>query len=418
MNGNLPETLLTWRLVQDHIKKDLFFVATEFGIFMTNNGGTNWTKLNGGLPTISFRDITIQRRENDLVAASFGRGFYVLDDMSAIREFGPVIQDKDAALFSVKPAYWYIQKADVYGQGDELYKAKNPPYGANFTYYLKEKLKSKKEVRQEFEKKSKNTDFPGWNKLEAEKRQHDPKIVLIIKNESGQVINTIVGPKNKGFNRINWKLDYPDKTGEKLEGKSPTRRRTLATPGNYTVTLAKKVDGISHILAGPKEFKVIPLKEGALKGKSYDEINTFREEYHAFAQDLTATNLKLSKSLKLINAMDNALKKADNPSSELFKRIHNAREIVLDIDKELSGDKTKAEIGESSNPTPNSYSGRFASILRNSTYGPTENHIAMFELSKKRLESIKVKLENVINNVLKPLKTDIQEAGAPWIEGF
>lgn len=418
MNGDLPDTLLTWRLVQDHVKKDLFFLASEFGIFMTNNGGANWTKLNGGLPIISFRDITIQRRENDLVAASFGRGFYVLDDMSAIREFEPEMQNKDATLFSVKPAYWYIQKSDVYGQGDEFYKAKNPPYGANFTYFLKDKLESKKEVRQKFEKKSKNTDFPGWDKMEAEKRQQDPKIVLIIKDESGKVINTIDGLKKKGFNRINWKLDYPDKTGEKLEGKSPTRRRTLATPGNYTVTLAKKVDGNTQILAGPKVFKVIPLKEGALKGKSYEEINKFREEYYTFAQDLTATNLKLSKSLKLIKAMGNALKKANNPSDQLFKKIYKARETILDIDKELSGDKTKGEIGENSNPTPNSYSRSFASILRNSTYGPTENHLAMFELSKKRLESIKAKLDNVINNVLKPLKTDLQEAGAPWIEEF
>jgi hypothetical protein len=213
-------------------------------------------------------------------------------------------------------------------------------------------------------------------------------------------------------------LDYPDKTGEKLEGKSPTSGRTLATPGNYSVTLAKKIDGNIQILDGPKEFKVVPLKEGALKGKSYDEIDSFREEYYAFAQDLTATNIKFSKSLKLIKAMDNALKKADNQSIELFKRIYDAREKLLNIDKELSGDKTKGEIGENSNPTPNSYGYRFASILRNSTYGPTENHIKMFKLSKKRLQSVQVKLDDVNKNVLNPLKTDLQKAGAPWIEEF
>ena len=74
INGNLPDKLLIWRLVQDHVKKDLLFAATEFGIYFTYNGGTNWIKLKGGLPTISFRDITIQRSENDLVAGSFGRG--------------------------------------------------------------------------------------------------------------------------------------------------------------------------------------------------------------------------------------------------------------------------------------------------------------------------------------------------------
>ncbi len=418
INGDLPDRLLTWRLVQDHIKKDLLFAATEFGIFMTANGGINWTKLNGGLPTISFRDITIQRREDDLVAASFGRGFYVLDDISAIREFDSSMLQKDANLFRVKPAYWYIQKSDVYGQGDNFYKAKNPPYGANFTYYLKEKLKSIKETRQEYEKESKNTDFPGWDKLESEKRQQDPKIVLIIKDNNGNVVNTVDGPNKKGFNRINWKLDYPDKSGEKLNGKSPKSRRTLATPGKYTVTLAKKIDGNLDILTQPQPFEVVPLKEGALKGKSYEEIDAFREEYISFAQDLTATNLKYSNSLKLIGAMENALNKADNPKKELFKRLHLVREKLLDIDKELSGDKTKAEIGESSNPTPNSYGGRFASILRNSTYGPTENHIAAFNLSKKRLELIRKKLDDLKTGELTALLVDLKAAGAPWVEEF
>ena len=418
MNGDLPDRLLTWRLVQDHIKKDLLFAATEFGIYMTINGGANWTKLGGGLPTISFRDITIQRRENDLVAASFGRGFYVLDDISPIREFDASMLNKNATLFNIKPAYWYIEKGDVYGQGDNYYKAKNPPYGANFTYYLREKIKSKKEIRQEFEKKTKNTDFPGWEKLQAEKRQIDPKVVLIIKDDEGNIVNTIDGPNNEGFNRINWELNYPDKSGEKLNGKSPTNSKTLATPGDYTVTLAKKIDGQLEVLAGPKDFKVIPLKEGALKGKSYDEINNFREEFIVFSQELTATNLKMSNSLKLVNAMENALNKADNPSTELYKRIHLVREKLLDIDKELSGDKTKAEIGESSDPTPNSYRGRFASILRNSTYGPTENHLDAFNLSKKRLNSIKQKLDNLKSGELNAILNDLKASGSPWIEDF
>ena len=418
MNGDLPDRLLTWRLVQDHIKKDLLFAATEFGIYMTINGGANWTKLGGGLPTISFRDITIQRRENDLVAASFGRGFYVLDDISPIREFDASMLNKNATLFNIKPAYWYIEKGDVYGQGDNYYKAKNPPYGANFTYYLGEKIKSKKEIRQEFEKKTKNTDFPGWEKLQAEKRQIDPKVVLIIKDDEGNIVNTIDGPNNEGFNRINWELNYPDKSGEKLNGKSPTNSKTLATPGDYTVTLAKKIDGQLEVLAGPKDFKVIPLKEGALKGKSYDEINNFREEFIVFSQELTATNLKMSNSLKLVNAMENALNKAVNPSTELYKRIHLVREKLLDIDKELSGDKTKAEIGESSDPTPNSYRGRFASILRNSTYGPTENHLDAFNLSKKRLNSIKQKLDNLKSGELNAILNDLKASGSPWIEDF
>ena len=104
MNGDLPTKLLTWRLVQDHVKKDLLFLATEDGIYFTNNGGTNWIQLKGGIPTISFRDITIQRRENDLVAASFGRGFFILDDITPLRDFNTSMLSAEATMFSIKPA--------------------------------------------------------------------------------------------------------------------------------------------------------------------------------------------------------------------------------------------------------------------------------------------------------------------------
>ncbi len=84
--GDLPDRHLVWRVVQDHVKPDLLFAATEFGIFFTVDGGAQWVKLTGDVPTISFRDLAIQRRENDLVGASFGRGFFVLDDYTPLRE--------------------------------------------------------------------------------------------------------------------------------------------------------------------------------------------------------------------------------------------------------------------------------------------------------------------------------------------
>ena len=87
MNNGISEGTMVWRTVQDHVNANLMFAATEFGIYVSFSRGGNWMKFNSGLPTISFRDITIQRRENDLVGASFGRGFYILDDYSALRSF-------------------------------------------------------------------------------------------------------------------------------------------------------------------------------------------------------------------------------------------------------------------------------------------------------------------------------------------
>ncbi|MEK6153823.1 glycosyl hydrolase [Flavobacteriaceae bacterium 3-367] len=425
INGNLPKRLLTWRLVQDHVKKELLFAATEFGIYFTPDGGSNWIQLKGGLPTISFRDITIQRRENDLVAASFGRGFYVLDDITPIREFSAQQQSGDATLFPVKKAYWYVENDGIYGQGDNDYKAKNPPFGAVFTYFLPEKLKSLKEVRQEKEKKLKEqksaVPFPGWEALETETQQDSIRLLLTIRNSEGTVVNTVAGTNKKGFNRVSWKLNYPDRSGEPLKVKKAGDdffgSTVYATPGDYTVSLSKRVDGKVTPLAGPQAFKVVPLAEGALKGASYAEIDQFRETYQAFQQELSAANSVVSKRLLLVGAMKRALDKSTNPTTALSDRIHSARQQLLALEKELDGDKTKGEIGERSKPTPGSgnFIGQVA--LSSTTYGPTANHKAALSRAQKQLAGIKGELKTLVNDVLPKLEQDLKAAGAPWIEG-
>ena len=109
----------------------LFEHATEYGIYTSLNGGEAWQNL-PGTPTISFRDLTIQKRENDLVAASFGRGFYVLDDYSALRDFTEENLAKKAKLFSPRPAKWFVPRSKVGNTGADYYFAKNPEFGAVF----------------------------------------------------------------------------------------------------------------------------------------------------------------------------------------------------------------------------------------------------------------------------------------------
>lgn len=424
INGDLPKSLITWRLVQDHVKKELLFAATEYGVYFTSNGGTNWVKLKEGIPTISIRDITIQRRESDLVAASFGRGFYVLDDISPLREFDQSVASASATLFKVKPAYWYIQKEEIYGQGNAKYTADNPPFGAVFTYYLSENLKSLKSERQEAEKKlSKNNaeiKFPGWEALEKEKFQEEPKLILTIKDSNGRVINSVSGTNNKGFNRVSWDLSYPERDVEKLKPIKTvdpwTNNTVLAAPGNYTVTLSKRVDGKITQLGAPQEFKVVPLKEGTLKGASYAEQKAYIESHHVFQQNLSATSMTLAKQLVIVDAMKRAADKSVNPSTELFNKIYNAKIKLLAIDKELNGDRTKAEIGEKSNPTP--LDGNYLGVMTSqNTYGPTANIKSAVDRAKNQLSNIKSKLSSLINIELKAIEIELKKAGAPWIEG-
>lgn len=417
INGDLPEKLLIWRLVQDHVQKDLLFAATEFGVYFTSNGGTNWTKLSGGMPNIPIRDITIQRRENDLVAGSFARGIFILDDISPLRNFNPNTT-AEATLFPVKKANWYRQSSRVGSQGDAEWIAKNPPYGANFTYYMPNKLKSKKDIRKDKEKKGKGK-FPGWDELEQESREEGPTLLLVIKDENGQVVNTVKGSNKKGFNRVSWNLTHPRKSGERLQaprGRGGFRGGgILATPGTYTVSLVKQINGAQTVLQGPEPFEVVPLLEGALPRKPYRDTDAFREATFAFQQDLTATNIALANSTKTVDAMLRAFAKASSPSESLYKRLYDTKIALLDIDKELHGNSIKDEIGERSNPTASD--GASLGRYLGNTYGPTQEHKGLLSRVQSQLRSVKAKLEPIVNSTLPDLESDLKKAGAPWVEG-
>jgi len=424
INGNLPDKTLIWRLVQDHVKKGLLFAATEFGVYFTPDGGARWIKLTGGIPNISFRDITIQRRENDLVAGSFGRGIYVLDDLSPIRDFNATMLKQEATLFTTKPAYWYAQKQLVGGQGAAEYVAKNPPFGAVFTYFLPEKLKSLKEVRQEKEKdltkQNAAIPFPGWNAIEAENRQPKPGIILSIKDSDGKLVKVVKGTNKKGFNRVAWNLSYADRSGESLTprrgGGFFFRGGILATPGTYSMTLSKVVDGKVTDLASPQNFDVVPLGKGALKGATFDDMKAFRVKFQAFQQDLKATNHVLATDLKLVDAMGRALNKAINASAELTEKLYTTKMQLLDLDKAMNGDKTKGEIGERSNPTP-SDAGRLGRVALGNTYGPTGSHKAALERAIGQLAQLKARIEKITNETIPGLEKELKANGAPWIEG-
>ncbi len=106
-HGDLPVRGSVYSLEEDHINRNLLFAGTEFGLFFTLDGGNQWIQLKGGLPTTAIRDIAIQKRENDLVVATFGRGFYILDDYSALRNISTEAFQKEALILPVKDALMY-----------------------------------------------------------------------------------------------------------------------------------------------------------------------------------------------------------------------------------------------------------------------------------------------------------------------
>jgi hypothetical protein len=396
------------------------FEATEFGVFFTVDGGEEWVKLESGMTTIAIRDVVIQRQKDDLVAGSFGRGIFILDDYTPLRQVSPQMLNQDAKLFQAKDAYWYQPDEEVENLGANFFTAENPPFGANFTYYLKDGLKSLTQQRQEKEQalgEGEDVSFPGWDSLEAEKREEGPSIILTIKDNEGNVVRKIEGPTSSGFHRVNWNLRYPSKDVVELEQAEGGffDGGFIATPGTYTATLSKNVQGEVTQLSEPVSFEVKPLRKGTLERVSNKTITEFRKDLENFQQELTQTSNTLEDHIDRVNAMQKALSRASKEDTALVKRLHNARMQLLDIKERMEGSEAKQEIGEKTQPTPGSrlYVGYNA---LSSTYGPTPMHIKTVENGKRELDVIQKDLNQFTNNVMPELKKAVQNAGAPPIE--
>ncbi|MEL7341419.1 MAG: glycosyl hydrolase, partial [Bacteroidota bacterium] len=304
------------------------------------------------------------------------------------------------------------------------YVAPNPAFGATFTYYLKDELKTREQVRKAAEKDlaeaGEPLNFPGWEALEEEKREQAPQIMLIIKDEAGEVVNRIKGQNAPGINRVSWNLRYASQSGIELDQKSNEGpfggSGLMATPGTYTVTLASIVDGKMTPLTEPKSFEVKPLRKGALPGASVEELTAFREELQAMQQDMSATTTTLKTSMKTVKAMYTALGRMTKDDPSLMPRLHDVHQTLLDLEKQMYGDPAKQEVGEPSNPTPRSRISLGYRAL-SSTYGPTPLHRESMTIGKQQLQEIKESLAVIVDETLPALEADLMKAGAPWMEG-
>lgn len=426
IKANLPDRTLVWRVVQDPVKPDLLFAATEFGIWFSNNGGQKWTPLKGNLPVISFRDLAIQERENDLVAASFGRGIFILDDYSVLREINDELLQQQAALFAIRDAWWYIQKEVLGGntkgsQGDAYFVADNPPFGAVFTYYLKEELKGPAKIRKEKEaelkKKQQDIPFPGWEAVEKERRSEDPKIVLMIKDASGEIVARVNGPVQKGLHRVDWDLRTPSAYALRNTPSTWEPSGPMVPPGTYSVELYSQVNGELKRLCNAQSFVVKRLREGSLPGSTIEETVAFWKATQDLLKSTSAASVALKETMQKVDVMEKALARTTLDPTDLLKSIHQIRTSLQALDEEMNGNQSKQAVGESD---PLSVKDRLNYALMgtsNSTYGPTATMRKSLAIANEQFVGLRERLEDIRLVQVPAVEKALIDAGAPWMEG-
>lgn len=427
MRANLPEKLLVWRLVQDHVKPELLFLATEFGIYFSPNSGKEWVKIKGGLPTISFRDITIQRREDDLVAASFGRGFYVFDDIEVFRAATEETLKKEATLFKTRDAWWFFPKAHLSfdeekgSMGHAHFTAPNPAHGATFTYYLKDGFKSKKEIRQEKEKKIKDGDIPfaGWDSMEEERVDEGPKLMMVIKNAAGEVIRRIPADHSRGFHRLTWDMKYPSSSALKSERPPKEMDQEApdgmpAIPGQYTAELVLLKEGEVRSLSEAISFRLKPLRNSSLPPQSIEVVDGFWRQLEEVSGRSDLLRMQIEKQSKEIETQQVALERAAASPGSLDKELYTLRNEIQALKTDLFGEPLKLEMGEKTQPLISERIFALARGVAYSSYGPTKTNLETMQIILDELEDFEAR-STVIQNKLEQAEQSLKAMGAPPI---
>ncbi len=432
ISNNLPERGSIYAFEEDHIDSNLIFCGTEFGAFFSPDGGKRWKKLSAGLPTILVRDMTIQKRENDLVLGTFGRGFYVLDDYSSLRNIKNEVPSKTAEIFQIRDALMW-EKSVPLGlpgksfQGDNFFTAPNLGPEVMITYYYDESYKSLKDQRAKAEKSlikdKKDTPYPNYEKLKAEEDEKEPQLVFTIKDAEGNVVNKELKTPTKGIQRFNWDLRFTRQNAVNFNSSSfynPFAGKdegTLVEPGTYTVQMDVFQDGNITALVGPVTFNVKALQNTTMPAEN-------RASKVAFQKDMAALEAQAEISQKLMSDMDNklkyikeAIKRSELPIGQFSKEVLAIETKLKVVRIAMYGDPIKSKLDIDQPQTPMSRLGIIGYEQKYSTSSPTQTHKDSYAIAKSEIEVIKQQLESLYNVDVKQLEEQLVKAGAPYTPG-
>ena len=436
MAGNLPDEQAAWTLVEDHVDPNLLFLGTEFGLYATIDGtvaggGPAWVRLKGGLPTIAVRDLEIQRRENDLVLATFGRGFYVLDDYSPLRFMGEAMAEGDAMagddayLFPVKDAWAYIPSRPMGGQekgtmGDAFFTAPNPPFGAVFTYYLAGDLESAKERRQRDERerlaRGEEIAYPERTALAAEDLGRPPEVLLVVSDEAGNVVRRVPASRGAGLHRVAWNLRYASTAPPRPDGREADG--PMVAPGLFSVRPVVVRGGAHEELAPPRSFRVESLGTATLPAPDRDALLAFQREVAALQRAALAVDRAARETTDRLQLLRRAVWAAPGLDAAVYEtRITAFEARLFDLRRVLSRDRTALDRAEFAPPSIVDRIGRIARAGFTSTSAPTATHRASRAVASDQLAGVSEALRALVEDELAALEAELEAAGVPWTPG-
>ena len=378
--------------------------------------------------------MTVQKRESDLVLATFGRGFYILDNYSPLRELSKELTEKEAYIFPVKNALMYNFQDNHDNQGQTYYKAPNPEYGATFSWYLKDAPKTKKEARQEAEKKlfkeGKPIPQPSWREMELEGMEESAHLIFTIRDSEGNVVRQLFQAPSKGINRTNWDLRYSMPSATRVTGKfNPVEtgrggRRgggggIMAMPGEYSVEMALWNEGELKTLAGPVKFTAKKLNNVVLPASDYAENVAFAIKVSKLSVAMVGVDRLTG---ELINKVENIKQAVYNTPGAAPDLMVKARKLAGDLEEirfTLNGINAKAsqeEIPPAQVPLNNRLQNIVSAHIGNSA-GISPSEKAEYAILKEEFPPLLAKIKGIVETDIPFLEKELNRLNAPWTPG-
>lgn len=432
IQSNLPERGSIYAIEEDHIDSNLLFAGTEFGVFFSPNKGQNWKQLGNGLPTIAVRDIAIQERENDLVLGTFGRGFYVMDDYSALREIENAKPKEEAKIYPIRTALmWeFSSPLGLPGksfQGDNFYTADNLGPVALITYYYNSNHKSLKSERQKKEKKlikeGTDTPYPSYNELKAEANQTTAELVFTIKDASGNIVKKEFRSERKGVRRFHWNLRYTPQNPINLSKPTfynpfgGTDEGTLVNPGTYTVEMSLLKDGILKSLTTPVSFEVKALNNVEMPAENRAEKVAFQKKLAKLQANMAITRNLMTETRNKLRYIKAAIKRSEQPVGTMMSDVIRIEKQLEEVQITLYGDPLKRRLDMDQPLSPANRLGSIGYEQKYSTAAPTKTHRDSYEIAKVDIIAMKIKMETIYNQDMKKLEKKLINTGAPYTPG-
>jgi hypothetical protein len=402
-------------VIEDPVRRGMLYLGLENGLFVSFDDGGHWQPLQANLPHVPVYGLVVQPHFNDLVVATYGRGFWILDDITPLRALDNEVATKDAYLFKPRSAYRFRDAEGIFAVSYDPSSGFNPPYGAAINYWLKSGSDSVVK------------DSAGVQTITRD------SITITIKDATGTVVRTMKGPTYAGINRVYWDLRgdpspqgklrtsplYADWMPVGLEGKNTPsfgRISVLAPPGTYTVTIGARGQELSQ----PLELRKDPQSGGTDESirANVDLVKSIQHDMSDVVQMVNSLELTRGRLQSLAKVIE-----ADSVKAESRKGVRAALD-SLDAKLERLEEKLFQRRTTGRGQDDVRWSPRLAEQLEylagsvsGSDYAPTASQREVAQLLHQRATGVRAEFNALTSSELAAMNEQLRRAGLDVLGG-